>query len=64
LRKETVVEFWIGLSVGMHLGRVIADYLEKFVEAYGLLEPEKIDKIKEIEAVAGDIGSLVDEVED
>jgi hypothetical protein len=32
------MEFWSGLSVGMHLGKVIADYLQKFVEAYGLLD--------------------------
>ena len=58
------MEFWIGLSVGMHLGRVIADYLEKFVEAYGLLEPDKIEGIKEIEVLEDEIGSLVDKAVD
>lgn len=56
------MEFWIGLSVGMHLGKVIADYLEKIIEAYGLLDSEAIRETKEIEEVESRIGSIVDAV--
>ena len=38
------MEFWIGLSVGMHLGKVIAEYLEKFGKAYGLLDTAAAEK--------------------
>ncbi len=43
------MEFWIGLTAGMHVGKVIADYLEKIVEYCGLLDHETIEEIKEIE---------------
>lgn len=56
------MEFWIGLSVGMHLGKVIAEYLEKFGEAYGLLESKTAERIDRIEAIANKMGSLVDRV--
>jgi hypothetical protein len=56
------MEFWIGLSVGMHLGKVIADYLEKFIEAYGLLGSATIKEIEEIEGVESKIASIIDGV--
>jgi len=56
------MEFWIGLSVGMHLGKVIADYLQKFVEAYGLLDATTLKEVKEIEDVESEISSIADEL--
>jgi len=55
------MEFWVGLSVGMHLGKVIADYLQKFVDAYGLLDGTTLKEIKEIEEAASEISSIVEE---
>lgn len=54
------MEFWIGLSVGMHLGKVIADYLEKFVEAYGLLDPATAEEAKEKIERRGELGEIVE----
>ncbi len=56
------MEFWIGLSVGMHLGKVIADHLEKFIEAYGLLDTGTIQKVQEIEGGESQIASIIDAV--
>jgi hypothetical protein len=56
------MEFWIGLSVGMHLGKVIADYLEKFVEAYGLLDRDTAEKAKEKIARRGEIGEMLEKL--
>jgi hypothetical protein len=53
------MEFWIGLSVGMHLGRVIADRLEKFYEDYGLLDAASAEKAKEKIKRRGEIGEIV-----
>jgi hypothetical protein len=54
------MEFWIGLSVGMHLGKVIAGYLEKVIATYGLLEPATLEDIKEIQEAASEISSIAD----
>jgi hypothetical protein len=58
------MEFWIGLSVGMHLGKVIADYLEKFADYYGLMDAAESEQVKrkiERRAEIGDlVGKLVD----
>ena len=43
------MEFWIGLSVGMHLGKILAGYLEKFGMAYGLLTEETSRDIDDVE---------------
>ncbi len=59
--RGSVMEFWIGLSVGMHLGKIIADYLERFIETYGLLDDATVKEIKEIETVESDVSSIVDE---
>jgi hypothetical protein len=56
------MEFWIGLSVGMHLGRVIAEYLEKIADAYGLLPPETASRITELEQAGEKLGAIIDEV--
>jgi hypothetical protein len=56
------MEFWIGLSVGMHLGRVLAGYLEKLGAAYGLLSDETRKDIDEIEEVTREIGEIIDEI--
>ncbi len=45
----------------MHLGRVIAENLEKIVKTYGILSPTTCKEIGEIEAAEGKISSLVDE---
>ncbi len=54
------MEFWIGLSVGMHLGKVIADYLGKCVEALGLLDPETCKEIKEVEELEASLSPIID----
>ena len=54
------MEFWVGLSVGLHLGKVIADYLEKFIAAYGLLDATTLKEIKVIEDVESEISSVID----
>lgn len=54
------MEFWIGLSVGMHLGGVLARYIEKFAVAYGLLTEEGREEIEEIEAATREIGKIVE----
>jgi hypothetical protein len=56
------MEFWIGLSVGMHLGRVIADYLEKFIDAYELLPAETVKKITELQQAEDEVSSVIDAV--
>ena len=58
------MEFWIGLSVGMHLGKVIAEYLEKFVAAYGLLDPATAEKAKEKIERRAEIGEIVERLVD
>ncbi len=58
------MEFWIGLSVGMHLGKVIAEYLEKFVEAYGLLDPATAEKAKEEIERRAEMGKIIEELVD
>lgn len=55
------MEFWIGLSVGMHLGRVIAEYLEKLSTACGLLSPEAVKEIAEIEKVEEEVSAIIAE---
>ena len=54
------MEFWVGLSVGMHLGKVIADYLQKFIKTHGLLDATTLKEIDEIEAAAKEISSIAD----
>ena len=54
------MEFWVGLSVGMHLGKIIADYLQKFVDAYGLLDATTLKEIKEIGEAASEISSIAE----
>ena len=50
--------------VGMHLGRVIAEYLEKLAKADGFLSPEAARKIEEIESAEEDVGSIIEEAAD
>jgi hypothetical protein len=54
------MEFWIGLSAGMHLGKIIADYLEKTVEAYGLLDSSAIERAREKIERRGEMSAIVD----
>jgi len=58
------MEFWIGLTAGMHLGKVIADYLAKFVEYCGLLDSGTIEEIKEIEEEEKELFEAVDGMTD
>ena len=53
------MEFLIGLSVGMHLGSVLAKYLEKFGIAYGLLSEEARKEIDEIEKTTLGLGEII-----
>jgi hypothetical protein len=56
------MEFWIGLSVGMHLGRVLAGYLEKFGIAYGLLSEQSQKELTEVGMATSEITALIEEV--
>lgn len=56
------MEFWIGLSVGMHLGKIIADYLEQIVEAYGLLDKATVEKAEKKIARRSQMGAIVDKI--
>lgn len=56
------MEFWIGLSAGMHLGRVIAEYLQKLIDAYGLLPPSTIDRITKLERAGDEVSSIIDDL--
>jgi hypothetical protein len=58
------MEFWIGLSVGMHLGKVIAEYLEKLVETYGLLDAASEEKARAKIERRAEIGEIVEELVD
>jgi hypothetical protein len=58
--RKRVMEFWVGLSVGMHLGKIVADYLQKFVDAYGLLDATTLREMKTIEEAASEISSVAD----
>ncbi len=58
------MEFWVGLSVGMHLGKMIADNLEKVVEAYGLLDSPTIEKAKEKIERRAEVCSIMDRLVD
>jgi hypothetical protein len=58
------MDFWIGLSVGMHLGRVLADYLEKFGKSYGLLDAETVEKAEEKIQRRRELGAIVEELVD
>jgi hypothetical protein len=60
--RRGFMEFWIGLSVGMHLGKVIAEYLEKFVEAFGLLDVASEEKAKAKIERRAEIGEIVEEL--
>ncbi len=55
------MEFWIGLSVGMHLGKILAGYLEKFGMAYGLLTEETSRDIDDVERATRAIGEFIEE---
>ena len=57
------MEFWIGLSVGMHLGKVVADYLERLIKAYGLLDAETLEEIDRIEEIEQGLASVMDQLE-
>jgi len=56
------MEFWIGLSVGMHLGSVVAKYLERLIEEQGLLSPQTCEVIKSIEQIEDETSETLDEV--
>ncbi|MGO9123019.1 MAG: hypothetical protein ACLQPD_36035 [Desulfomonilaceae bacterium] len=56
------MEFWIGLSVGMHLGSVVAKHLERFIEEWGLSSPETCEIIKGIEQIEDEACETLDEV--
>lgn len=56
------MEFWIGLSVGMHLGKVLAGYLEKFGVAYGLLSEQSQKDLQEVGMATREITELIEEV--
>ena len=48
----------------MQLGKVIADYLEKFFQANGILDPATVEKAKEKIERREKIGAIVDRIVD
>ena len=62
--RRGFMEFWIGLSIGMHLGKVIAEYLEKLVETFGLLDAASEEKAKAKIERRAEIGEIVEELVD
>ena len=58
------MDFWIGLSIGMHLGRVLADYLEQFGKAYGLLDSATLERAERKIEFRSELGEIVEELED
>jgi hypothetical protein len=48
----------------MHLGKVIADYLEKIVETFGLLDPATCEEVKEIEELEASVSPIIDDMVD
>ncbi|HTY25309.1 MAG TPA: hypothetical protein VMC85_19415 [Desulfomonilaceae bacterium] len=56
------MEFWIGLSIGLHLRGLVPKHLERFIEARGLLSPEACETINCIEQVEDEVREAMDEV--
>ena len=48
----------------MQLGKVIADYLEKFLQAHGILDPATVEKAEEKIERREEIGAIVDRLVD
>jgi hypothetical protein len=59
---EDAMEFWVGLSLGMHLGRIIADVLEKIGREYGLLDTKAEHEIEQIEKLETEVMDVVEEL--
>lgn len=57
------MEFWLGLSVGMHLGRVLADYLERFGKAYGLLDSATVEKAERKIELRSELAAIAEDLE-
>jgi len=57
------MEFWIGLSIGMHLGGLVVKHLERLFEAQGLLSAETCETIDYVEQVEDEVREIMDEVE-
>jgi hypothetical protein len=52
------MEFWMGILIGMHIGKIVADKLEDYCEQEGIISPEThhlLDEIEEVEEELGDI---------
>ncbi len=62
--RRNLMEFWIGLSVGMQLGKVMADYLEKFFQAHGILDAATVEKAEEKIKRREEIGEIVGRLAD
>jgi hypothetical protein len=62
--RRKIMDFWIGLSVGMHLGRVLADYLERFGKAYGLLDSATVEQAEEKIQRRRELGAIVEKLVD
>jgi hypothetical protein len=62
--RRNPMEFWIGLSIGMHLGKVIANYLERYGLAYGLLSRETVAVLDRIEELESNMAELIPKSED
>jgi hypothetical protein len=58
------MEFWIGLSVGMHLGKILAGYLEQFGKAYGLLDSAAAERAEKKIEFRSELGSIVEDLEE
>ena len=49
------MEFWIGLLVGIHLGKVVVHHLQDYLVSSGAISQETEELLEEIEAVEEEI---------
>ncbi len=56
------MEFWIGISIGMHLGRVLSEHLESYIKTNRLLPSSKLIMIEKMENVENKMGKIFDAV--
>lgn len=56
------MEFVLGLSVDLHVGKIIRRYLESIFYDLGLLTSIQVQKIEQINNIEDDISSILDEV--
>jgi hypothetical protein len=49
------MEFWVGLLIGMHLGKFFGEILEKHLESSGIIDHETHEMLDQIEDLEEDV---------